>query len=668
MADDDPVVFAKISINSADLPTFTGGRDIMEQLEGRTRKKRLIDDVINAPEQFVSFFGKIFPEVQKENNVGLNKSEDMNIWRSGKNEINIEEDLYPPLRDNKDNIKWDVYVGGPAALFAAVLQARSEKPGHLLYAHDGVRGVSNWKGSASTYITRDSLPLYYYSCYSAPRVIYSTLTDAVHRRVSYSSYLNKIETDPYWSNLRVSFSSLLSDPGLVWMALRNQIKGFLDVGLYLPGTAILPPHKTTAHTSIPHVLLTPKILRELKLDYPVLVGNSERSMMLSASLGKIKKKPMFINSDRRIDKIVGTANVNKTVSPEEVSARGYDPNFVLRGEVRHQDGTISMAADVKFEEDILKHGGTVQSNLKLVKILVIPSGYQDCEVSRVVWEDTKTGEQTTTNINTLYISLGPSMEKLMVMNGKNSWLGNLFPQKNLIETIMHAASSSMVVLVKIDRTLVPDDKLIKFRDIMGYSNKVYYRLGEREVDVDGRPFQFFAMQFVGGGRFPSQHVHSEAALNALKATISPILCLNSEGVEFEVVSVRSCARGVTAENFLRLCAPAANMTMIYGLGGTGMATMVPNALLLNALMRQRQQLAAGDITEKQFKRNLQKSKFDEIPNWTASNPFEGNYFQFFDIKTHKTVAQNLFAKNKKISSSRIGFPVQRLLKLMRIFK
>ena len=56
----------------------------------------------------------------------------------------------------------DVYVGGPATSVGAALQAQSNSNSeNVLYAHDGCRGTSNWKGSASYHHMHDSIPVYY---------------------------------------------------------------------------------------------------------------------------------------------------------------------------------------------------------------------------------------------------------------------------------------------------------------------------------------------------------------------------------------------------------------------------------------------------------------------------------------------------------------------------
>ena len=117
----------------------------------------------------------------------------------------------------------------------------------------------------------------------------------------------------------------------------------------------------------------------------------------------------------------------------------------------------------------------------------------------------------------------------------------------------------------------------------------------------------------------------------LKANVMPLLGLDTEeGVDWDIVSVRSCARGVTAQNVFRLMAPASNMVMIYGIGGIGMTTMAPNALLMRALMETRQQLSRGEICNREYARRLRESDFRRIPHWNAPNPFSRNYAQFVD--------------------------------------
>ena len=92
-------------------------------------------------------------------------------------------------------------------------------------------------------------------------------------------------------------------------------------------------------------------------------------------------------------------------------------------------------------------------------------------------------------------------------------------------------------------------------------------MAEKDVFFGDKKYKYFAMQSTGGGNFPSRYTHPETALNVFKANIIPILGLDRDGIEYDILQVRSCARGVTAQNAFRMSAPASNMVMVYGLGG-----------------------------------------------------------------------------------------------------
>ena len=638
--------FPPISISREEVPAFTNGRDILAELETRIRNKRMIDDVISGPDDVTNFFGRVFPDVQRQHNVGLNKTSDYKIWKEGENEITIEEDLEPQSASEK---KWDVYVGGPAAIFGAVIQARSGAGSDVLYAHDGIRGISNWKGSAGTYILRDVCPLYHGSNYNSLYVMYVTLRDALHRRLNFAGYLHKIKTDAMWVNVRIHYSALLRDPGFWLLALKNQWNALKDVGLYMRGTALNPAHKTIAYTSIPHASLTPVILRELQLPYTVLYMSNERSMSLDATPGKMKKKSRFVDAKGRMEQIVGSEMIEERVlTKEETVRRGYDPEYVCNLTERPGSGAFPMSVDEDMERDIIEGGGEVRDRSRLVSVLVKPiRGGTDCHVTRVRWEDPVTGQLSTTAVNSLITSLGPSATTLRVARGGGLGIVDrvtgLFRPRNLMEKMMLATAGTMVFLVKIDKTKLQDeDQLVKFRDDFGYGNKRYLLLAEREVDISGKPHHVFAMQGSGGGLFPYRHCNPEVALNVINTVFSKSLQLDDPGIEFEIISVRTCSRGVTAQNFMRLSAPAANMAMVYGLGGLGMGTMVPNALLLKALMRQRGLVAEGQISEQEFRDRLRKSQFDEIPYWKGGNPFSRDYYKFFDVRSSRAAARQLY--------------------------
>ena len=105
------------------------------------------------------------------------------------------------------------------------------------------------------------------------------------------------------------------------------------------------------------------------------------------------------------------------------------------------------------------------------------------------------------------------------------------------------------------------------RDHIDAQNKHIIRLAEKDVFFGDKKYKYFIMQSTSGGHFPSKYAHAETALNLFQANIIPILGLERDGIEYDILQVRSCARGVTAQNCLRMAAPASNMVLVYGLGG-----------------------------------------------------------------------------------------------------
>ena len=130
-------------------------------------------------------------------------------------------------------------------------------------------------------------------------------------------------------------------------------------------------------------------------------------------------------------------------------------------------------------------------------------------------------------------------------------------------------AASIVFMVRVDCSKVPDEGLRCFRDHIDGHNKHIIRLGEKDVYFGEKKYRYFVMQSTGGGHFPAKNAHAETALNVFQANIIPILGLDREGIEYDILQVRSCARGVSAQNALRMAAPASNMVMVYGLGGIG---------------------------------------------------------------------------------------------------
>ena len=638
----DPRTFPRLTLDDEDLPTFTSGRNIIADLEARTRHNQMLNEVVHGPDDVIKFFGIVFPEVQRQQNVGGNKTSDYKLWETGENVITAEEDCEP---DSDEGKKWDVYVGGPAAIFGAVIQAQSEESGNVLYVHDGLRGISNWKGSASTYVPCTICPQYHGFDSNGLYVVFRTLVDVIHRKLHFSSYLDKIKTDGMWMNVRIKFSAMLSDPGNWWIAVQNQWNAIKDVGLYVRGTALNPNHKTIAYTSVHHATRSPLIMKEMNLDYEVMYKSNQRNMSLDANPGRKKRQARIIDTGR-LERVVGPGHLEfRPLSESEITSRGYDSQYMVSLIERPLDGALLMDIDEKFECDIEQNGGVVKDRSRLKSIRVKPTDNgQDCVVTKVVWEDSVTGQESVTAVNTLHLSLGPSMKELLVTYHRGSPFfkrKSIFQKKNLMSKMMLATGSTMVFIVKIDKSVIAETKMTKFRDDFRNGNRHWRMMGEREVEISGNIHHVIAIQGSGGAIFPHKHAHPEAALNIITAIMTRGLELESPGVEFDIVSLRSCSRGITSHNFLRLAAPAGNMAMVYGTGGLGMGTMIPNALLLKAIIHQRRMLSEGLITEREFSRNMKTSNFNKIPHWKAANPFARDYYQFLD-KSYLSASRRIF--------------------------
>ena len=68
---------------------------------------------------------------------------------------------------------------------------------------------------------------------------------------------------------------------------------------------------------------------------------------------------------------------------------------------------------MKKSQIIQENGGQILDNIQLKTILVKPNKDKtDVEVSKIIWKNTKTGEIQSTAINSLFLSLGPSMKSL----------------------------------------------------------------------------------------------------------------------------------------------------------------------------------------------------------------------------------------------------------------
>ena len=88
--------------------------------------------------------------------------------------------------------------------------------------------------------------------------------------------------------------------------------------------------------------------------------------------------------------------------------------------------------------------------------------------------------------------------------------------------------------------------------------------------------------------------------------------------------------------------------MTYGIGGIGMTTMAPNALLMKAVLETRRQLSRGIISSREYARKLRESDFSRIPHWNAPNPFSRNYSQFVDNVSNPFILAKYFKRASKM--------------------
>merc|ERR1719204_3049317 len=590
-------------------------------------------------------FEEVFPEIYQSNDVGKIGKETFKMWNESSNNIRVELDVEATAAAVNGSVmeegrKFDVYIGGPAALTGAALQARSgHNPQNVLYGHDGRRGASNWKGSASYFHIRDAVPVYYWPDNHGAYTLYATAKHFVQRNLNTDKYLQEVSTDPSWNKLRLNWSAFLKEPSIAWLFAKNQYYALQDVGLHKPGTQLRGIEEQTAAATMNHAYLT----------------------------------------------------------KEEIADRGYNPDVVKRAAVFPKDGNFPPYLDGQMESLITEEGGQVWDNMVLEKILVSPTeDGSDAKVTRVAWKNTVTGEIQTIGVNSLYLSLGPSMKKLEVnlpanynpaklgLNSFKNSLGFRTESKdtqyfnfmkptlmsiaqyissrvgsgvNMLNKMMLAAGSSMVFMVRVEKAKVADDRLRRFRDYIDGHNKHIIRLGEKDVTIGDKTYTYFVMQTTGGGHFPYRYAHAETALNVFKANVVPMLGLDEEHIDYEVLQVRSCARGVTAQNAFRMSAPASNMVMVYGIGGIGMSVMAGNALLMKAIMSLRQKLSAGTIDNAEFAQKLQTSDFgSNIEHWNKANPFPQNYAQFFDaVKNPKQIAKTFgFKKPQPLATPALG--------------
>jgi len=667
----DPIFYGQLNLSPSEKAKLYSGDKVVNELNNLVFENKTIDDVILNSKDVMQHFHKIFPEVVKSNDTGNLNKDSFALWENNNNNISIELDS---STNRTIQPKYDVYIGGPASAVAAALQAKSgESTSKILYGHDGRRGVSNWKGSASYFHIRDSVPVYYWPDNHGAYTLYATAKHFVQRNFFVKNYMNNIASDPNWNKLRLNVKNFIKDPSTTWLFAKNQYYAMQDVGLHIKGTELRDKSKQTAKATTVLASLTPEIFNHLETKKPLLLQSDKN---LADAIYT------FLGPEKDVEETEAVINNLKSIagddlldhhflSTEEISKRGYDANHVKKAAIFPKDGNFPPYLDEEFETLIEEKGGKVLDNMQLKTILVKPNvDKEDVEVSKIIWENTKTGEIQSTAINSLYLSLGPSMKSLKVnippeYLSLGARLKNIFGiNQNLIGQIMWASASSIVFMVRVDCSKIDDEGLRCLRDHIDGHNKHIIRLAEKDVFFGDKKYKYFVMQSTGGGHFPSKHAHAETALNVFQANIIPILGLDRDGIEYDILQVRSCARGVTAQNAFRMSAPASNMVMIYGLGGIGMSTMAGNGLLMKALMGLRQNVANNTITSSEYKNSLTHATFgNAILHWNKANPFTQNYAQFIDNVNNPKFLMKQMRILPKEGSTALGIASKVLSKL-----
>ena len=176
-------------MNSGEDVKLHSGDHVLGKLESMVGENQAIDGVILSQDDVLGHFSKVFPEVLQSNKTGQLTKDSFALWEQSRNEITIGLDTASDATDGKNDVQHDVYIGGPASAVAAALHAKSgQSTDRILYCHDGRREASNWKGSASYFHIRDSVPVYYWPDNHGAYTLYATLKHFYQKNFSYARY------------------------------------------------------------------------------------------------------------------------------------------------------------------------------------------------------------------------------------------------------------------------------------------------------------------------------------------------------------------------------------------------------------------------------------------------------------------------------------------------
>ena len=500
----DPLYYGEIQMKEGEVPQLNSGKVFRDHLDELLRDGKELKDIVTAPDHVMKFFDHAFPELVDSNDVGRMSQKDFELWKPENNIISVEFDTKP----RPDTPGKDVYIGGPAALFAAALEAESkQKTGldstssapEILYGHNGSRGTSNWKGSASYYHIVDTVPVYYWPDNTGAYVMANTIRNSFKKAISPEAYKKEVYEDPNFNKLNADMFAIARNPGLVKLCIKNTFYTMRDVGIPITKKIRLGPFRwsdeqAVAHTTLEHGHLTREIFDRMPTEKPILIKSNQFHRALRTHVGEGKGNE--ISSAYEGLKRYSREHLEmRKMTKSELEERGYDTSLVTEGGEFPYDGYFPPYMDQELEKKVKQSGGTVNGNMLLKKILVAPTGSNgDCEVTRIVWENSKDGKETETPVNELFLSLGPSAKQVLLkqpeytmkshmsdyLSSKLSPLTNtaqeqpnVYPptlkalvrhavnnvssyvgKNNLINDIMWASALTAVLMVKVDPTKV----------------------------------------------------------------------------------------------------------------------------------------------------------------------------------------------------------------------
>ena len=207
----------------------------------------------------------------------------------------------------------------------------------------------------------------------------------------------------------------------------------LDVGLHVRGTELRSSKEQTANATIRLAGLTNQIFKHLQTDQvrPLLMESNDKIAdaiyIFTGSEAEVGESEDVVSNLKSIVRNESNDDLleNRFLSNEELTQRGYNLACAKKGAIFPNDGQFPPYLNEEIEKIIQDGGGEVSDRMQLERILVRPQGNDDVKATKIVWKDTKTGEQHITPINSLYLSLGPSMKSLSVESDDDFNLQNI---------------------------------------------------------------------------------------------------------------------------------------------------------------------------------------------------------------------------------------------------